>query len=57
MKMAKRHVGEEAQKVTRADCRAADELIAKMLSGEVDPESILVPAPHVVLAVVVDEQK
>lgn len=53
---SRRHAGEEAQKVTRADCAAADALIAKMLSGQIDPMSIVVAAPRQVLGVVVDEK-
>lgn len=50
----KRYVGEEAQRVTWRDCRAANELAAKMLAGQIDPMSIIVPAPTKPLAVMVD---
>lgn len=50
----KRHTGEEAQTVTWQDCRAANELSAKMLAGQIDPMSLVVAAPKKAHAVIVE---
>ena len=51
----KRHIGEEAERVSLKDCRAANELVAKMRAGEIDPMSLVVEPPRKPLAVVSDD--
>ena len=51
---AKRYAGEEAERVTWVDCRAANEIAAKMLAGQVDPMTLVVEAPKRVIAIVKD---